>query len=118
MRGIEAVLAELDRLEVAGGSAEAIETLRRRQCDRRAEYAGLADGRDGGGPVAKAARLQARLIVAERAAIAAAYRDNEITDDARRRIERELDLEDARNLHALESATGSRLADPESEVEG
>jgi len=30
---------------------------------------------------------------------------------------RELDLEDARNPHAIESATGNVLADPESEMQ-
>ena len=118
LKGIEAVLAELDTLAAAGEPAAAIETLRRRHGDRRSEYVGTADERVDGSPVAQDARLQAKLIEAERAAIAAAYRADEITDDARRRIERELDLEDARNLHALESATGDRLADPESEVEG
>lgn len=116
LKGIEAVLAELDILAAAGEPAAAIEALRRRHGDRRSEYVGTADERVDGSPVAVDARLQAKLIEAERAAIAAAYRDNKITDEARRRIERELDLEDARNLHALESATGNRCADPKSEV--
>jgi len=118
LKGIEAVLAELDVLAIAGEPGSAVEALRRRHDDRRTEYAGTADERVDGSPVAEDARLQAKLIEVERASIATAYRDNEITDDARRRIERELDLEDARNLHALESATGDRHADPESEVEG
>jgi CPA1 family monovalent cation:H+ antiporter len=118
LKGIAAVLAQLDAFAAAGEPAAAIEVLRRRHRDRQSEYVGTADARGDGSSVAVDARLQARLIDAERAAIAAAYRDEEITDDARRRIERELDLEDARNLHALESATGDRLADPESEVEG
>jgi CPA1 family monovalent cation:H+ antiporter len=116
LKGIEAVLAELDILAAAGEPAAAIEALRRRHGDRRSEYVGTADERVDGSPVAVDARLQAKLIEAERAAIAAAYRDNKITDEARRRIERELDLEDARNLHALESATGNRCADPKTEV--
>ncbi|MGI4878793.1 MAG: Na+/H+ antiporter [Janthinobacterium lividum] len=118
LAGIDAVLAEIGRLEAAGEDPAAIRALRRRHGDRRKEYAGTADDAVEGSPVAVDARLQAKLIEAERGAIAAVYRDEAITDDARRRIERELDLEDARNLHALESATGDRLADPESEVEG
>ncbi len=118
LHGIEAALAELDRLAAAGAPAAAVTALRRRHCDRRAEFAGTADMAGAVSPVAEDARLQARLIDAERRAIATAYRRSEITDDARRRIERELDLEDARNVHALESATGNRLADPESEAEG
>ncbi|UAJ12368.1 hypothetical protein [Polymorphobacter megasporae] len=43
-----------------------------------------------------------------------AYRADAITDDARRRIERELDPDDARNPHALENATSDRLAEPKS----
>lgn len=117
LKGIKAVLARLETLAAAGGSAAAIEALRRRHGDRQSEYCGTVDERVEGNLVAEDARLQAKLIEAERAAIAAAYRGNEITDDARRRIERELDLENARNLHALESATGDRLADPESEIE-
>ncbi len=115
LKGIDAVLAEIDGFAAAGEPAAAIRALRRRHADRRAEYAGTADERIDGSPVAEDARLQARLIDTERAAIASAYGRREISDDARRRIERELDLEDARNLHALESATGDRLADPESE---
>jgi len=117
-QAIEAALAELDRLAAAGAPEAAVTSLYRRHRDRRNEYAGTADTAVEGSPVAEDAELQARLITAERRAIAAAYRDNRITDDARRRIEREFDLEDARNLHALESATGNRLADPESEIEG
>ena len=82
------------------------------------ESAGTADAQGDGCSVAEDARLQAKLIDAERAAIAAADRDDEITDDAHRRIERELDLEDARNLQPIERATSDRLADPESEVKG
>jgi CPA1 family monovalent cation:H+ antiporter len=40
--------------------------------------------------------LRARALDAERAAIADAYEANHLTDEARRRIERELDLEEAR----------------------
>jgi len=40
--------------------------------------------------------LRLRAIDAERAAIADAYEANRLTDEARRRIERELDLEEAR----------------------
>jgi CPA1 family monovalent cation:H+ antiporter len=40
--------------------------------------------------------LRLRAIDAERAAIADAYEANHLTDEARRRIERELDLEEAR----------------------
>ena len=114
--GVAAVLAELDRLEATGAPEGAVRALRRRHCDRRAEFDGTASASVGGNPVAEDAELQGLLIEAERHRIGELYAEGRITDDARRRIERELDLENARNLHALESATGDRLADPESET--
>ena len=116
IEGVAAALAALDRLEAQGAPEAAVRALRRRHCDRRAEYDGTSNPDIEGSPVAEDARLQALLIDAERRRIAEMYAEDRITDDARRRIERELDLEDARNRHALESATGDRMADPESET--
>ena len=57
--------------------------------------------------------IQLQLIDAERQALAERYAASAITDEARRRIERELDLEDARVRHAVESAVGNwEDADP------
>ena len=117
VQGVDAALGELDVLERGGAPAAAVASLRRRHDDRRAEFAGTADDGITGSPVADDAVLQAQLIVAERDKIAELYDRSEITDDARRRIERELDLEDARNNHALESATGDRVSDPAVEQE-
>ncbi|KAB7646317.1 Na+/H+ antiporter [Polymorphobacter fuscus] len=114
--GVEAVLAALDKLAAAGADPAAVAVLRRHHGDRLAEYVGTAEAQAKGSTVATDARLQARLIHAERRCIARLYAERRITDDARRRVERELDLEDARNRHALESATGNRLADPEIEA--
>lgn len=113
--GVRAALAELDRIEHDDESVAAVEALRRRHEDRRIAFAGTASDKVAGNPAADAARLQIRLIAAERDEIAGLYARGELTDEARRRIERELDLEAARNDHALESATGDRLADPENE---
>lgn len=44
------------------------------------------------------------LLEVERRAVDVAYGENRLTDEARRRIERELDLEDARLRHAMESS--------------
>lgn len=115
IEGVEAALAELDLLERQGAPPEAVAALRRRHNDRRAEYVGTADDAVTVSPMSEDAQLQSRLIDAERRKIAEFYAQSRISDDARRRIERELDLEDARNRHALESATGDRLADPEAE---
>lgn len=113
VEGVTAVLSELDAIAREGAPKEAVAILRHRHEARRSGYAGTADAAIVVSPVAQGADIQSRLIVAERRAIDRLYLDGGITDDARRRIERELDLEDAVNAHALESATGDRLADPE-----
>ena len=51
-------------------------------------------GRTGQGRCAAAAELRAELIAAEREYIYRLLQDGKITDEARRRIERELDLEE------------------------
>jgi CPA1 family monovalent cation:H+ antiporter len=117
IEGIDAALRTLDRLEREGAPASAIDGLRRRHSDRRKRYAGTADVANVQSPVAEDAYLQAKLIDAERRKVAELYADSRITDDARRRIERELDLEDARNRHAYESATGDVMADPVAEAQ-
>jgi hypothetical protein len=58
-----------------------------------------------------AAGIQLQLIAAERASIAAQYAAGKLTDEARRRIERELDLEDARLRHAADSAAGGEFGE-------
>jgi len=50
--------------------------------------------------------LQLRFLKAERAGIAALYAKGALDDEARRRIERELDLDDSRIRHAAASGTG------------
>jgi CPA1 family monovalent cation:H+ antiporter len=53
--------------------------------------------------------LQLQFVEAERASIAEIYSRGDIDDDARRRIERELDLEDSRLRHAAESGAAARV---------
>jgi CPA1 family monovalent cation:H+ antiporter len=115
--GVRATLMHLDRLAAAGAKPSAVAVLRRRHEDRLAEFMGIADARVPGNPAVEDALLQAKLIEAERRQILAIYGRGELSDEARRRIEREFDLEDARNLHLLESASGDRSADPETESE-
>lgn len=55
---------------------------------------------------AAAVTYKIQLIDIERNEIAKAYLQNRLTDEARRRIERELDLEEARVRHAVVSLTG------------
>jgi CPA1 family monovalent cation:H+ antiporter len=102
IEGLDAVLAALDQAELDGASPNAVAALRRRHADRRAHLTGTTDAA-AADPVAGAIGLQLKLIAVERAAIGHAYAENRVTDEARRRIERELDLEEARVRHLLAS---------------
>src|SRR5262245_5763844 len=104
LEGIDAVLRELDTLP-RGAQPFARETIRRLHSDRRANLIVTADESNEDDPVAEASRLQLDLIDVERASIARAFADNRLTDEARRRIERELDLDEARIRHALASTS-------------
>lgn len=111
--GVDAALARLDEMERDGAPAHLIGTLRRRHADRRAHLAATADDAIPGSPTADDAVLQLELVEAERTRVAQRYAEAAIEDEARRRIERELDLEDARVRHAAESALG-----PQGEEQG
>jgi monovalent cation/hydrogen antiporter len=105
LRGIRAVLKELDRMEAEGEAAISVAALRRQHTDRLALLTETADETTSTDPSTDTAKLQLRLIQAERTAITRLYESNRITDEARRRIERELDLEEARSKHAQASAS-------------
>jgi CPA1 family monovalent cation:H+ antiporter len=110
LEGIDAVLRALDTLP-PGAQPGARAAVRRWHSDRRVHLTVTADETNEDDPVAEASRLQLDLINVERASIARAYADNRLTDEARRRIERELDLDEARVRHALAS-TSLRGGDP------
>lgn len=88
-------------------------TLRRAYADRRSRIAMAEPSRPDLDTAARC-NLELRLIDVERDAIARSYEENRMTDEARRRIERELDLEEARVRHALAGtlARGVDAADP------
>ncbi|GJD49062.1 putative Na(+)/H(+) exchanger [Methylobacterium crusticola] len=111
--GIDAVLAAIDEVAANGASPTAVNALRRRHADRRRHLATTADERTPEDPVADESALQLRLVDVERAAITRAYDENRLTDEARRRIEREFDLEEARVRYAGASAgaNGGDLAE-------
>jgi monovalent cation/hydrogen antiporter len=97
---LDALDAALQRLQGARGPIA--DALKRAYSDRRAriESAHLpAQDPD----TTERCVLELDLIDAERESIARSYEQNRITDEARRRIERELDLEEARVRHALAS---------------
>jgi Na+/H+ antiporter len=104
--GIRAALDRLKQLMGEGAAARSAANLRRLHEGRLTDFVQTGDGIDGA-PVAEAAGIQLQLVAAERASIASQYAAEKLTDEARRRIERELDLEDARIRHAADSATGS-----------
>jgi monovalent cation/hydrogen antiporter len=84
----------LDRLTTDGRASDEVIALLRLRQDHRA---GLLPKNKPGGrkTVAAAAELRTRLIAAERGYVFQLLREGKITDEARRRIERELDLEEA-----------------------
>jgi monovalent cation/hydrogen antiporter len=109
LASIDAALARLDKLEGAVAAPDAARALRRRNEDRRAYF--VAACRDvAHGDISNAsAALQLQFLDAERSSIADLYTRSEINDEARRRIERELDLEDSRIRHAAESGAARAL---------
>jgi CPA1 family monovalent cation:H+ antiporter len=109
LASIDAALTRLDTLEGAVSAPETANALKRRNQDRRAYF--VAACRDvGHGDISNAAAaLQLQFLDAERDSIADLYYRGEINDEARRRIERELDLEDSRIRHAAESGAARAL---------
>jgi Na+/H+ antiporter len=108
--GIQAALNRLDELETHGAASRSVVTLRRHHEDRRLDFIQTADEAIAGAPVADEAGIQLQLIATERASIAAQFAAGKLSDDARRRVERELDLDDARVRHAADSATGHEVS--------
>jgi len=109
LASIDAALARLDSLEAARASPETVSALRRRSEDRRAYFVAACQDIQAGDVSNAAAALQLQFVNAERASIADLYYRGEISDEARRRIERELDLEDSRIRHAAESGAARAL---------
>jgi monovalent cation/hydrogen antiporter len=110
LKGIRAALKELERAEAEGEPAISVAALRRHHADRLALLTTTADESTPDEPATDAARLQLRLVGAERAAITRLYEESRISDEARRRIERELDLEEARSEHARASSSSAEAS--------
>jgi CPA1 family monovalent cation:H+ antiporter len=109
LASIDAALDRLDSLEAASASPETVKALRRRSEDRRAYFVAACQDLGAGDVSNAAASLQLQFVDAERGSIADLYHRGDISDDARRRIERELDLEDARIRHAAQSGAARAL---------
>jgi Na+/H+ antiporter len=102
---IDAALARLDEMEGAVSSPATVAMLKRRHADRRAYFMAACEDIIKGEVALSSAALQLRFLEAERTAMNKLYRDGALTDDARRRIERELDLDESRIRHAADSGT-------------
>lgn len=109
LAAIDAALARLDKLEAAASAPETVAALRRRNEDRRAYFVAACQDLVRGDISNASAALQLQFVNAERASIADLYYRGEIGDEARRRIERELDLEDSRIRHSAESGAARAL---------
>ena len=111
VKGVDAALALLDQAEQASGRpSPAVEALRRLENERRANFIVGTDETLEDIPIAVVNALRLDLIDAERMANSAEYEQNRITDEARRRIERELDLEEASIRHSLTRDSGDGVA--------
>ena len=94
LQALKVAQGRLDGLAAAGETAPEVLAILRARHDHRAGQV-PSDLADGLKAVAAAAELRAELIAAEREYIYRLLQDGQITDEARRRIERELDLEEA-----------------------
>jgi CPA1 family monovalent cation:H+ antiporter len=100
LESVDRILARLRQAESDGAPAGMVNALRQQHTGRRARIAEPCSDES-----RQAAQLQLELIETERQTIAQAYLDQRLSDEARRRIERELDLEFARLTHAAEETT-------------
>ncbi|MBY2919718.1 Na+/H+ antiporter [Rhizobium leguminosarum] len=102
---VAGVLEELDRLDEADWTPESLAELKRKHQDRHVLYQRIQHNRDEGNAASDYPEIQLRLIEVERLQIAKLYAEQRLDDDARRRIERELDLEDTRLRHIIQGST-------------
>jgi Na+/H+ antiporter len=105
LQGIDAVLEFLRG--AAGKRGDPVNWLSRYYHERRRALSGSTRNTTDEDPIAAAARLERQLVKLERNSVGFAYEENRLTDEARRRVERELDLEEARI--ASREANSARL---------
>jgi Na+/H+ antiporter len=99
LQALDSVLEAIPEDHPSGRSASLRGRLRARH-----EYYERASMRTGSVAPSSEDTIDLELLAVERQAVDIAYGENRLTDEARRRIERELDLEDARLRHAMESS--------------
>jgi Na+/H+ antiporter len=101
-QGVEAATRRLEAIaQEQGLSDELLHPLREHQLEEIEQVTGRQDMREGhaGKMAAQRDAIALELLQAERDAINDLYRDGELRDEARRRLERDLDLREAELLH-------------------
>ncbi|WP_426232019.1 Na+/H+ antiporter [Pararhizobium sp. DWP3-4] len=102
---VQKVLSELETFNEGTWTAESLAELRRKHEDRHILYKRIQHNREEGSANSDYPEIQLRLIEVERQEIASLYAEQRLDDEARRRIERELDLEDTRLRHIIQGST-------------
>jgi CPA1 family monovalent cation:H+ antiporter len=103
--GVEAVLTSVAAIDGTIWPDDLISELRRRHESRVAYYRRLAEKTDSESVLPDILDLELELLDVEREHIAHLFAAEELDDEARRRIERELDLEDTRIRHCRRTQT-------------
>jgi len=111
VEAIDAALECLKELEANGAAGRSVANLRNLHENRRLDFVQTADTTFDGAPAADVAAILHRMVTAERASIARQFVAGKLSDEARRRIERELDLADSMLQHAAQSATGQSFGE-------
>jgi len=106
---VDGILLRLEGLASSARGSRTIANLRRQHEERRLDLEQMESGSFDRLPMSESTALQLRLLATERGAIAGQFGAGKLTDEARRRIERELDLEESR-LHHLLHGTSDRDA--------
>ncbi len=100
LQALEAVVAAIPK-DPASLHLASLASRHQARLDFHADAASRGDA----APRAQATGVDLELLGVEREFVARAFEESRLSDDARRRIERELDLEEARLRHASQSAT-------------
>jgi CPA1 family monovalent cation:H+ antiporter len=111
VEAIDAALECLKGLEAGGAVGRSVANLRNLHENRRLDFVQTADATFDGAPAADVAAILHQMVTAERASIGRQFVAGQLSDEARRRIERELDLADSMLQHAAHSATGQSFGE-------
>ncbi len=100
---LDSVLRRLDAKPPASAAERsATSALRHLEAERKSKFQAELKSERSSAEAAEFNALRLDLIAIERAAIGRSYEENRITDEARRRLEREFDLEEASLRHGID----------------